>query len=101
MHIQVKPDHDIAGHEALAAHVEGVVENALARFGFLVTRVEVHLSDQAAEEAGVCEKRCWMEARVEGRQPSVVTCVAATVNEAVAGAADKLEQSVEHALEQA
>jgi len=99
MHIQLKAD--IRGREALSAHVEGVVENALARFGLLVTRVEVHLSDQAAEAAGPGEKRCLMEARVEGRQPSVVSCVAATVNEAIAGAADKLEKSIEHALEQA
>jgi hypothetical protein len=100
MQIQVKPDHDTPGREALAAHVEGVVEDALARFGSHVTRVEVRLGDPAVEEAGLGEKRCSMEARVEGRQPSVVTCVAATVKEAVAGAADKLEQSVERALEQ-
>ena len=32
MQIQINTDHNIEGHEALAAQVSGVVENALSRF---------------------------------------------------------------------
>jgi len=45
MQIQVNTDHNIDGHEALAAHVSGLVESALDRASEYITRVEVHLSD--------------------------------------------------------
>ncbi|MGK2940932.1 MAG: hypothetical protein ACSLFJ_04550 [Immundisolibacter sp.] len=46
MQIQINTDHNIEGHEALAAHVSGVVQSALGRFSDQVTRVEVHLASE-------------------------------------------------------
>jgi hypothetical protein len=40
-----------------------------------------------------------MEARLKGRQPTAVTCQAATLDQAIAGAADKLKRSLESTLE--
>jgi ribosome-associated translation inhibitor RaiA len=98
MHIQVNTDHTIEGHEALATHIRGVVENALSRMSDHITRVEVHLTDENSSKSGTNDKRCMMEARLEGRQPIAVTDEATTVDLAVNGAADKLARLIEHTL---
>jgi ribosome-associated translation inhibitor RaiA len=99
MHIQINTDSNIAGREDLAIQVKGVVESVLSRFSDRITRVEVHLSDQNSDKSGQDDKRCMMEARLEGRQPTAVTHQAASVNDAVDGAADKLKRSLESTLE--
>ena len=98
MQIQINTDHTIAGHEALAAQVRSVVESALSRFSDHITRVEVHLSDENGDKSGQNDKRCMMEARLEGHQPIAVTDEAATVDKAVDGAADKLARLIESTL---
>lgn len=98
MQIQVNTDSTIEGHEKVTAYVGGVVEGALSRFSDRITRVEIHISDQNAGKGGPDDKRCVMEARLEGRQPTAVTHQAATVREAVDGAADKLTRVIEGTL---
>lgn len=98
MRIQINTDHNIEGHEALADHLRAIVETALSRFGERITRVEVHLSDQNGDKFGRTDKRCVMEARLAGRQPIAVTNEAATVDEAVDGAAGKLTRLIETTL---
>lgn len=94
MQIQINTDHNIEGREALAAHVSGVVESAVGRFSDHVTRVEVHLTDEAGRKSGQNDKRCVMEARLQGRQPIAVTHHAGSLHQAVDGAADKLARLV-------
>jgi ribosome-associated translation inhibitor RaiA len=98
MQIQVNTDHTIEGHEALADQVRGVVENALSRMSDQITRVEVHLTDESGPKSRENNKRCMMEARLEGRQPIAVTDEAATLDLAVEGAAHKLARLIEHTL---
>ena len=98
MQIQVNTDHTIEGHEALADQIRGVVENALSRMSDHITRVEVHLSDESSHKNSLNDKRCVMEARLEGRQPVAVTHQAATLDQAVDGAADKLARLIESTL---
>jgi ribosome-associated translation inhibitor RaiA len=98
MQIQLNTDHNVEGHEALAARVSGAVERALRRFSDHITRVEVHLSDENADKSGEHDKRCLMEARLEGRQPIAVTHQAATLDQAVDGAAEKLTRMIESNL---
>ncbi|MEO8504182.1 MAG: HPF/RaiA family ribosome-associated protein [Acidobacteriota bacterium] len=95
MHIQVNTDKNIEGSERLADQARSVVDGALDRFRDRITRVEVHLSDQNGDKGGQDDKRCVMEARIEGRQPTAVTHQAATVEQAVEGAADKLAAVIE------
>lgn len=99
MQIQVNTDKNIEGREELVAQVEAAVAKALSHVSTHVTRVEVHLSDENGDKGGHDDKRCMMEARLEGRPPTAVTCEAATVADAVAGAADKLKHSLERTLE--
>ena len=98
MQIQFNTDHNIEGHEALATQVRGVVERALRHISDHITRVEVHLSDDRSHKSCQNDKRCMMEARLEGLQPIAVTHQAATVDQAVDGAADKLARLIESTL---
>jgi hypothetical protein len=63
-----------------------------------VHRVEVHVSDENGRKPGPLDKRCMMEARLDGHPPMAVTHHAATVSEAVDGAADKLRHAVDNML---
>ena len=99
MQIQVHTDKNIEGHEAVKLQVQDAVANALKHISDHITRVEVHISDENGDKSGPADKRCTMEARLEGRQPTAVTCDAATVAQAVSGAAVKLESSIKSTLE--
>ncbi len=98
MQIQINTDHSIAGSEAMSAHIRQVLADALEHLASHVTRVEVHVADENGAKTGGNDKRCVMEARLEGRQPAAVTFDAASVHQAIDGAADKLVRLLEHAL---
>lgn len=99
MQIRINTDHNIEGHEALAARISGVIENALSRFSDHIIRVEAHLSDENSDKKdGYDNMRCMIEARLEGIQPIAVTHQATTLDEAVDGAADKLTNLIETTL---
>ena len=98
MKIQINTDVHIDGTEALAARVSATLEHALKRFSEHLTRVEVHLSDENATKGGPQDHRCVLEARLQGRQPVAVTEQAATLDQAVHGAAQKLVRSLDSTL---
>ncbi len=99
MYIQINTGHNIEGYQALNAQVNGVVESALSRFSDHITRVEVHLSDvNSNKKGGDDDMRCMMEARIKGLQPIAITHQAATVDQAVDGAVDKLASLIESTL---
>lgn len=98
MKIQINTGHNIDGHEAMARHAESVVETTLGHLAEQVTRVEAHLSDENSEKGGSRDKRCLLEARLEGRQPVAVTHEADTIEQAIAGAAEKVKHALDHTL---
>lgn len=98
MLIQVNTDNHIVGREALTTRVQATVEAALSRFDDRISRVEVHLSDENGRKTGPDDKRCVIEVRLEGRQPTAVTHMAATIDDAVSGAADKVVSSLDSTL---
>lgn len=99
MQIQINTDHNIEGHEAMAAHVSSIVESALSQVCDHITRVEVHLSNEnSGKKHGNDDIRCMMEARIEGRQPVAVTHHAEALHPAVDGAADKLCRLIDSTL---
>lgn len=99
MRIQVHTDNTIEGSAGLTGHVESVVSDTLGRFGGQLTRVEVHLRDVNGPRVAGDDKRCLMEARLAGRQPTVVTHDAPTLNAAIDGAVEKLERSLDKILD--
>ena len=103
MRIQINTDHNIECHEALTDHVRNVVEGAVSPFSDHITRIKVHLADENGPGKGHKEgldKRCMMEIRLEGHHPLAVTAHAATVHQAIDGAADKLVRVVGNTLGQ-
>ena len=94
MKIQINADNHIAGREALSRQAEATVASALDYLAEHVTRVEVHLSDENGKKAGSRDKRCMMEARLQGHHPIAVTDEAETIAQAIDGAADKLKSAL-------
>lgn len=95
MQIQVNTGENVQGRESLIARVEAGVSAALSRFDDRLTRVEVYLGDENADKGGAADKRCTIEARPAGQQPVAVTHKAATLDEALDGAAEKLGSLLE------
>ena len=98
MQVQINTDRNVEGREKLAATVTDLVESALSRVSDHITRVEVHLSDENSVKNSQDDMRCMMEARLEAREPVAVTHQAATLDEAVEGAAGKLIRLIESTL---
>lgn len=98
MIIQINTDNHIAGSEELAEQAEATVESTLGHLAEHITRVEVHLSDENSDKGGGHDKRCMMEARLEGHQPIAVTDEAETIDQAIDGAVEKLKRLLDHTL---
>lgn len=98
MKIQLNTDRNVERDESWAQGVESTVEAALARFREQITRVEVHVSDLNSHKFGAADKRCVIEARLAGLQPIAASDEAATVEQAIQGAAGKLVRRLESTL---
>lgn len=102
MQIQINTDRNIDGHDGLTSHVTSVVQETLDQLSDHITRVEVHLADEngakKAQTGGRNDKRCMMEARLQGHPPLAVTAHADTLHQAIDGAANKLARLVESTL---
>jgi len=90
MIVQVNTDKNITSGERLNTIVTDEVTSSLDRFSGHITRVEVHLSDENAGKTGENDKRCLLEARVEGLKPIVVTNFDNSVEASLSGALDKM-----------
>ena len=96
MQIQVNSDNHIQSNVRLEQWVRSTVEATLERYDESITRVEVHLRDENGDKPGPHDKRCQMEARPKGHQPISVSHKAASLEQAVEGAAEKLTHALEH-----
>jgi ribosome-associated translation inhibitor RaiA len=93
MKIQVNTDRNVEGTERVKEEVRGMIATAVDRFSERLTRIEAHLSDDnSSAKGGGDDMRCVLEARIAGANPLSVSHAAATIEQAVAGAADKLEK---------
>ncbi len=98
MNIQINSDNNITGTEGLSNFVESAVTETLKRFDNYITRVEVHLNDENSHKSGMNDKRCMLEARLEGMQPIAVTAHGDTIQAALKGALAKLKSSLDTTL---
>lgn len=95
MKIQFNTDKTVSGEERNEKHFSSMIEHGLKRFEMHLTRVEVHMSDENGSKDGPKDKKCSLEARVEGRQPVAVTCIDDKLEKAVSGAIDKLKSALD------
>jgi ribosome-associated translation inhibitor RaiA len=96
MIINVRTDNHIIGREELSENVSDAIGRSLERFSDRISRLEVHLGDENASREGGADKRCMIEARLDGFQPIAVTHHAPSIDLAVRGATDKIKKSLDH-----
>ena len=99
MKVQVNTSNDIDNKDALERWASDYLNEHLSRFEQDLTSIEVQLSDENhSVKSGGVDKRCMMEARVNGRAPLAVTNYAANQDLAFRGAAEKLSHALDHAF---
>ncbi len=99
MQIQVHSDSQIHADESFIAKVREHLEDKLKRFDKRIMRLEVHFNDEnSAGKKGDHDKRCQIEARLNGLKPLSATDHEATVMQALTGATRKLEAVIDSAL---
>jgi ribosome-associated translation inhibitor RaiA len=98
MLVQVTTDNHIRGREKLTEEVESSVVAALSRFAAQITRVEVHLADENGQKRGDNDKTCKLEARLAGLPPVAASDHGNNLDQALAGALDKLLAVLDHKL---
>lgn len=98
MEILINTDHNIQGSAEMKAYFKNVIAEDFDRFSEHLTRIEMKLSDENADKSSQNDKRCVLEARIKGMQPTVVTSFADTVEKAVKEASDKLKTSLDSVM---
>lgn len=98
MNIQINTGHNIQGNEALISKFSNIIEGSLSRLSDHISKVEVHLKDEDGDKKGMDDKRCMIEAHLEGRKPIAVSKHADTLNLALDGALDKLINMIDTIL---
>ncbi len=95
MIIQFNADNNLTVHEEFSEKLKGHISAALDRFSEHITRIEVHLSDNNGSKTGQDDKKCLLEARVQGKPPLVVSAGGKNYELALDGALDKLKSSLD------
>jgi len=98
MQIKINTDHNINGQEHMIGKFTDIIKNALNRLSDHITSLEIHLSEQNGHKTGHNNKKCVMEARLEGRKPIAVINNADTLEQAVNGCIDKLVSTIDKIL---
>lgn len=99
MHVQVNTSNGIQNKESLERWAADYLNEQLARFNQDITAVEVQLSDENhGPKGGPADKRCMLEARLNGRAPVAVKNFAPDQDLAFRGAAEKLIHALDRTL---
>jgi ribosome-associated translation inhibitor RaiA len=98
MHVQVNTSNGIDNKESLERWASDYLNEQLARFSQDITAVEVQMTDENHGAKGASDKRCMLEARLNGHPPVAVKNFAADQDLAFRGATEKLIHALEHTL---
>ncbi len=94
MTIQINTDKNIESSARLETYLKSVITEELSRFSDKITRIELHLSDENAAKEGVNDIKCLLEARLNNKQPIVVTNQANSIEKAFSDALAKLKSTL-------
>ena len=95
MTIQLNTDKNLTIHQEYEDKIKNAINDGLSRFDDLITRLEVHLSDENGSKDGLEDKRCLLEARLSGKEPIAVTNLGNNYDLALNGAINKLKSKLE------
>ena len=99
MKVQVNTSNNIENKDTLERWAGEYLNEHLGRFEQDLTSIEVQMSDEnQGAKGGAVDKRCMMEARVNGRAPIAVTNYAPNQDLAFRGASEKLAHALDHAF---
>lgn len=99
MLVQIHTDKNIEGGSRFSEFFTNEIKNELARFDEIVTRIEVHVTDENASKSSPNDKKVVIEARVEKKQPIAVTAHGDTVEKAFFEALEKVTRVLDTAVE--
>lgn len=95
MKIQVNSDNHIDVTAGMIERIEEQLENKLRRFVPHISRIEVHLTDEnSSSKSGGDDVRCRLEARLNARDPMIVTDEGTSVMHALNGSVEKLRAAL-------
>ena len=94
MIVKINTDKTLVGHEKRQDYFTSQMEEKLKNYQSYITRIEAHLKDETGEKEGVNDISCLLEARLEGRQPVVVSTKGETLELALLAAIDKMKNSL-------
>ncbi|TKC06475.1 HPF/RaiA family ribosome-associated protein [Pedobacter polaris] len=94
MIIQLNADKNLTIHEAYETQISEQLTKDLERYIDHISRLEVHLSDENGNKSGINDKKCLLEARIEGRQPVVTSDLGNTYDMALKSATIKLKHAL-------
>ncbi|WP_141736384.1 HPF/RaiA family ribosome-associated protein [Oligoflexus tunisiensis] len=98
MYIQVNAHNSITAPARLQSWASEELERALSRFSTKLSRIEVYLSDENQHKEGSNDKRCSIEAKMDGFPMMAVAHQGDTIGEALQGAAEKLQRMLDKKL---
>jgi ribosome-associated translation inhibitor RaiA len=98
MIIQINTDKNLSVDDNENVALSKIISEGLKRYIGKITRIEVHLGDVDGKKESFNDKRCLLEARLEGFNPIAVTNHANSHKTAVKGAVDKLKTSLDTRL---
>lgn len=95
MIIQINTDKNVRVRSNFKAELDALLSEELHRFSEHISRLEVHFSDENGNKQGPDDKKCLIEARVDGRLPIAVSDNGDNYEIAVNGAIDKLKAKLD------
>jgi hypothetical protein len=98
MIIQINTDKNLSVDDNENVALSEIISAGLKRYIEKITRIEVHLGDVDGKKESASDKRCLLEARLEGINPIAVSNFADSHKTAVKGAIDKLKTALDTRL---
>jgi ribosome-associated translation inhibitor RaiA len=95
MTIQLNTDKNLTIHQEYEEKIKSEINQGLGKFDDLISRLEVHLSDENGSKEGLDDKRCLLEARISGKEPVAVSSLGNSYDLALHGAISKLKSKLE------
>ncbi|RYG17378.1 MAG: HPF/RaiA family ribosome-associated protein [Chitinophagaceae bacterium] len=87
-------DKNLTIHAEYQAQIEEQLTGTLARFEEHISSIQVHLSDENGSKEGQNDKKCVLEAHVNGRPAVVASTFGETYDLALTGAIAKLKSAL-------
>ncbi len=94
MTIQLNTDKNLTIHAEYENQIVEQLTTGLARFSDHISSLQVHLSDENGSKDGQNDKKCVLEARLEGRPAIVGSTFDETYDLAITGALAKLKNAL-------